>query len=245
LRASEPAVVAAAARGVARAGLALDLVPELLGAMRSPSAAVAWETARALTLAGVRDPYREIQEGGPLAAVLGARGAELLVLAGDGTDIDVFELLIGGTPMTPELLSAVARFGDVTAWSFLAHHLTQPGLADAAVAALRTLFGSLVPKEEETSFSAWRRAIADAGLDPTTRYRAGRPWRPGTVLGECVSGALSRHEVERRVDELAARTRVHAHVDLSLWEHEARGSLATFSSEIEPHDARWHPGAWR
>ena len=190
LRAVEPAVAASAARSAARAGLVEELVPELLVSMHSPTAAVAWEAARALTLAGVREPYLEIQGDGPLAAVLGARGAEVLVMAGEDTDIDAFEILIGGTLMTPALLSAVARFGNVTAWSFLLHYLTEPDLVDAAVAALQTLFGPLVPKAEETSFSAWKSAIAEADLSPTVRYRAGKPWRPAVVVSECMSGAL-------------------------------------------------------
>jgi hypothetical protein len=245
LRSVEPAVAASAARSAARAGLVEELVPELLVSMRSPTAALAWEAARALTLAGVREPYLEIRGDGPLAAVLDARGAEVLVMAGEDTDIDAFERLIGGTPMTPALLSAVARFGNVAAWSFLLHYLTEPDLVDAAVAALRTLFGALVPKPEETSFSAWKSAIAEADLSPTVRYRAGKPWRPSVVVSECMSGALPRNEVERRVDEVAARTRGRARVDLGLWEHEARIDLAAFAAEVEPREARWRPGAWR
>src|SRR6185437_5360115 len=141
-----------------------------------------------------------------LASALGARGVELLVMAGDGDDIGVFEHLLASTPMTAPLLSAVARFGNVTAWSFLLHYLTAPELADAAVAALRTLFGDLVPESEAPGYMAWKRAIGEARFNPTLRYRRGRPWHPSTVVAECTSGELSRVEVERRIDELAART---------------------------------------
>ena len=245
LSAPEPAVAAAAARGADRAGLAQELVPELLVSTRSVSAAVAWEAARALTLVGVREPYFEIQRGGPLVAQLGARGAELLVMAGEATDIGAFELLITGTPATPALLSAVARFGNVTAWSFLLHYLAEPDLVGAAVVALRTLFGELVPEDEATSFTAWKHAIADAHLNPSERYRAGKPWHPAIVLAECATRTLPRVEVERRVDELAARTSVRASVDLSGWEHEAGSSVAAFAAEMAPRAARWRPGAWR
>jgi hypothetical protein len=245
LDASEPAVAAAAARSVVRAGVAKAVVSELVDCAHFQVAAAAWEAARALTLAGVREPYVEIQRGGPLAAVLGARAVELLVMAGEETDIDTFEVLIAAGPMTPGLLSAVARFGNVTAWSFLAHHLADADLVGPAVSALRTLFGDLVPEAEETSFSAWRRAIGEQDFNPTLRYRAGKPWRPSLVLKECMSGALSRVEVERRVDELAARTGASASVDLGLWEPDARGALVAFARQIESHDARLRAGAWR
>lgn len=245
LRASEPVVAASAARSVARLGIARTVMPELLRCLRAESRGVAWEAARALTLAGAREPHDEVRGGGPLATVLGARAVELLVMAGEDTDIGTFEALIAGVPMTPELLSAVARFGNVTAWSFLAHHLADAELVGAAVSALRTLFGDLVPEAEETSFSAWRRAIAEEELDPTLRYRAGKPWQPSIVLAECMSGALSRIEVERRIDELAARTGATTHVDLGSWEPEARGTRSAFALEVELLDARWRAGAWR
>jgi hypothetical protein len=245
LGATEPAVAASVARSVVRMGIARAFVPELLRCTHADDAGAAWEAARALTLAGVREPYLEVQSGGALAAVLGARAVELLVMAGEGTDLDTFEALIAGVPMTPGLLSAVARFGNVTAWSFLAHHLTDADLGGSAVSALRTLFGDIVPEAEETSFGAWRSAIGEEDLDPTLRYRAGKPWRPSLVLEECVSGTLSRVAIERRVDELTARTGASASIDLGSWEPEARDALATFAREIESRDARWRVGAWR
>jgi hypothetical protein len=245
LGAAEPAVVASAARSAARMGLASALVPELLRCMRAEDAGAAWEAARALTLAGEREPYFEVRGGGALAAVLGASAVELLIMAGEDTDIDAFEALIAGVPMTPELLSAVARFGNVTAWSFLAHYLADADLVGPAVSALRTLFGDIVPEAEEASFAAWQRAIGEQDLMPTLRYRAGKPWRPSLVVAECMSGSLSRIEVGRRVDELAARTGVSASVDLGQWEPDARGAFATFAREIESRDVRWRAGAWR
>lgn len=226
-------------------GIASAFVRELLRCTHAEDAGAAWEAARALTLAGVREPYFEVQGGGSLAAALGARAVELLVMAGQDTDIDAFEALIADVPMTPGLLSAVARFGNVTAWSFLAHHLADADLVGPAVSALRTLFGDLVSGAEETSFSAWRRAIGEQDFNPTLRYRAGKPWRPSIVLEECMPGALSRIEVERRVDELAARTGVSASVDLGLWQPDARAALVAFAQEIESRDARWRAGAWR
>lgn len=245
LGAAEPAVAASAARSAARMGIARDVVPELLLCMRGEDAGAAWEAARALTLAGVREPYFEVRAGGALAAVLGASAVELLVMAGEDADIDAFESVIAGVPMTPGLLSAVARFGNVTAWSFLAHYLADAALVGPAVLALRTLFGDLVPEAEETSFAAWQRAIGEQELTPTLRYRAGKPWRPSLVVAECMSGSLSRIEVGWRVDELAARTGGRASVDLGLWEPDARSALAAFAREIESHDARWRAGAWR
>ena len=245
LGAADPVVAASAARSVARMGAADAVVPELLRCVRAENSGVAWEAARALTLAGVRAPYFDVQSGGSLSAVLGARAVELLVMAGEDTDIDSFEALIAGVPMTPELLSAVARFGNVTAWSFLAHHLADADLVRFALSALRTLFGDIVPEVEETSFSTWQRAVGNKDFDPTLRYRAGKPWRPSIVREECLSGALSRVEIERRVDELVARTGAGASVELDLWEPDARSTLAAFVRELESRDALWRAGAWR
>jgi hypothetical protein len=235
----------AAIRAAARAGAAPALAPLISACLRSSSPAVAWEAARALTKAGVLEAYFEIQAGGPLALLLGARGVEILIMAGDDSDIGAFEALLAGTPMSPALLSAIARFGHVAAGSFLLHSLADPELAGAAAAALQTLYGSLVPRSEARRFSAWKSAILGAGFDPAVRYRGGSPWRPLAVLAECTSGELPRAEVEKRIDELAARTGVHSRVDLCLWEPEAQRTLTAFAEQIGTCDARWRPGAWR
>ncbi|APR87914.1 hypothetical protein A7982_13263 [Minicystis rosea] len=246
LRAREPVVAASAARSVTRTGAAPALVDELLATMRAHDATTAaWEAARALTLAGIRAPYLEIQGGGPLAASLGVRAVEILVMAGADTDIDVFELLLAGAPMTPPLLSAIARFGNVTTWSFLAHYLTEPELAGAAVEALRTLFGDLVPAAEATTFAAWKRAIAEAEFTPSMRYRRGNPWHPSTVLAELATGTLPRLEVARRVDELAARTGFQAHVDLGAWHPDVQAALTSFAAGVGARHGQGPPGAWR
>jgi hypothetical protein len=241
----QPQVVASASRAAWRTSAVELLTDELVGCLASSSSAAAWEAARALTLAGVRRPYLEIQGGGPLAAVLGARGAELLVMVGQEDDMGPFEALLTGTAMTPALLSAVARFGDVSAWSFLLHHLAEPELAGAAVQALRALFGDLVPEAEATNFAAWKSAIAGAGFNRSLRYRGGRPWRPSTVLEECAAGTLSRAEVERRIDEIAARTGTSLSVDLGRWEADLRQALATLAEDVKRREARSRPGAWR
>jgi hypothetical protein len=241
----QPQVVASAARVAWRTGTVEALTSELTGCLASSSSAAAWEAARALTLAGMRGPYLEIQGGGPLAAALGARAVELLVMAGQEDDIGTLEALIAGSAMTPALLSAVARFGDVSAWSFLLHHLAEPELAGVAVQALRTLFGDLVPEADAMSFAAWKSAIAGAGFNRALRYRAGRPWRPSTVLEECATGTLSRVEVDRRIDEIAARTGAAPSVDLGRWETDLHQALATFAEDVKRREARSRPGAWR
>ena len=238
-------VRAAAVRAASRMGSVTALASEIAACLASPSGEVAWEAARALTIAGVQEPYFNVQAGGPLTSVLGVRGVELLIMAGEDTDIGVFEHVLTATPMTVPLLSAVARFGNVTAWSFLLHYLTEPELADAAVAALRTLFGDLVPEGEASRYMAWKRAIGEAGFNPTVRYRRGRPWHPSTVLAECTSDELSRFEVEQQIDELAARTQTEPCVDLGLWELERRRGLAAFARNAGTRGMRWRPGAWR
>ena len=245
LAATDPPVLIAAIRAVERADAVGRLTPWLSTCLRSSCAAVAWEAARVLTRAGRMEPYLEIQAGGPLARVLGVRAVELLIMVGDASDLGTFEALLERTPMSRSLLSAVARFGHVTTWSFLLHYLADPELAEAAVLALQTLFGMLVPAHEAKCSQAWRDAIIEAGFDPSIRYRGGKPWRPATVLSECISAELPRAEVEQRVDELAARTGTQGLVDLCLWEPEARRSVAAFGDEVGARDAEWRPGAWR
>jgi hypothetical protein len=245
LRGEAPAVVAAATRAAVRTHTVKALSPDLIACLRSPSGVVAWEAARALTLAGVPEPYLEVRARGPLASALGTRGIEILVMAGEDTDLGAVETLLAATPMTAPLLSAVARFGNATVWSFLLHYLMDPELADAAVQALRTLFGDLVPESREASYEAWKEAIAEADFNPALRYCRGKPWHPSTVLAECVAGRLCRAEVERRTDELAARTGAEPAVDLGLWEPDTRRGLAAFSKDAGARGTRWRPGAWR
>jgi hypothetical protein len=245
LAGSRPPVSIAAIRAAERASEVGALAPLLSTCLRSSCAAVAWEAARVLTRAGLPEPYLELQASGRLASVLGARGIEILIMAGDASDIGAFEALLSGTQMSPALLSAVARFGNVTAWSFLLHYLADAELAGAAVLALQTLFGQLVPERDARSFRAWKDAIIEAGFDPAIRYRGGKPWQPAAVLSECMSGRLPRDEVEKRIDELAARTGAQSRADLCLWEPEARQTLAAFGDEVRAHDAQWRPGAWR
>ncbi len=233
------------ARATLRTGTVQALAPELTDCLDEPSCAVAWEAARALTLAGLPAAYHYVREDRGLASTLGSLGIEILIMAGDDLDVGRCETLLAKTPMTASLLSAVARFGNVTTWSFLLHHLAEPALVDAAVHALRTLFGDLVPESDATSYSAWKEAIVEADFNPALRYRRGKLWSPSTVLAECASGRLSRVEVERRVDELAARVGVRPLVDLGLWGPEAELQRAAFAEDVRARSTGWRPGAWR
>jgi hypothetical protein len=241
----DPPVLASAARAATRIGAARDLAPELTRCLAVPNRAVAWEAARALTLARLPVAFLKVGDGGRLASTLGSLGVEILILLGDDMDIGTCETLVAGTPMTASLLSAVARYGSVTTWSFLLHYLAEPELIDATVHALRTLFGDLVPDADVTSVSAWRAAIVEAEFNPALRYRRGKPWHPSTVLAECASGTLSRIEVERRIDELRARVRAEVQVDLGLWEPDAHRQLAAFVDHTRARGVAWRPGAWR
>ncbi|MCC6559576.1 MAG: hypothetical protein IT372_42200 [Polyangiaceae bacterium] len=212
-----PAVMEAALRALARlpapgapAPPSAQL-PDLVGAlrlrMRSPDPEVAWQAARLLLLWGHDDPLIAVREARPEAATLGARAMEILVLGGEAADLARMEPWIRRTPVTPALLSAIARFGHPGAWSFLAHHLADEDLADPAAAALETLFGARVPAPERKLPRAWRAAIAALRLDPAVRYRRGEPWRPEVVCAEWEAGALPRAEIAVRADELIARAR--------------------------------------
>jgi hypothetical protein len=241
----DPPVLASAARAAARTSAARELAPALIACLDVPNRAVAWEAARALTLAGLPAAYLQLRDGQRLASTLGPLGIEILLMLGDDMDIGMCETLIAGTPMTAPLLSAVARFGNVTVWSFLLGYLAEPELVEGTVHALQTLFGDLVPEGDLASVLDWKEAIVEAEFNPALRYRRGKPWCPSAVLAECASGMLSRVEVERRVDELAARVGAGPRADLGLWEPAARRHLAAFAADIGARGAGWRPGAWR
>ncbi len=244
-----PAPLAAALRAIVRAEGASPPVERVVPFLAHPNPGVAWEAARAVTLWGVPDALRALREGQSLSATLGPRAAELFVMAGDADDIAHLEALVARTPMSAELLDAIGRFGNPLAWSFLLHFLGDRDLGDAAEEALRTLFGPLVPPHAARTPSAWRDALADADLNPCSRHRHGKPWTPALVANDCSiageahrGGAKSQRDIERLLDELAARTGIAMNVDMALWSTEADAKLQAVSERALR--ARWRAGAW-
>lgn len=205
------------------------LVPELRRRMHSPDAAVAWQAARVLLLWGSEDPYDAVREGHPAAAGLGAQALEVFVLRGDERDLPRIEAWLGRIPVTAEALSAIARFGHAGVWAFLAHHLSDDALCEAAAAALETLFGDRVPAERRSLPRAWRDAIAAARFDPGVRYRRGEPWRPEVVVAEWAGGGLSRGEIALRADELIARAHAGRDAPLDGWTPEPEDALTALA----------------
>src|SRR5690606_29025306 len=140
--------------------------------------------------------------------VLGPRALELLVLAGHHDDVPLVQRLVRRLEPTAKLLDAVARLGHPGTWAFLAHFLGDPILEDDAVAALRVTFGDLVPEDARRDPERWEKAIGAMRLSPSRHLRRGRDWSPAVVAAECADDSLSRFDVERRLDELRARSRV-------------------------------------
>jgi hypothetical protein len=239
-------VRAAAARAAGRldAIIAEPLASLLVELLRVPDPSVAWPAARALSLWGYPEPYEEVRSGGPLSATLGAQALEIFVLRGEGSDAARFEAIVARRRVTANHLDAIARFGHPGTWAFLAHHLEQPDLADAAADALATLFGDRVDPDERTSAPAWTSAIRKGKFDPSLRYRRGEPWRPGAVAAECASGLLSRIAVEKRLDELTARARIASRPELFRWQGDAAPALAQALDEASRADGLSQPGAW-
>jgi hypothetical protein len=221
---AHPAPKAAALRALARLPELDAALPRVRACLGLDDPSVAWEAARALTLAGQRDAYLDVRDGGPLAARLGSKAVEILVLDGALDDVATMQRLVRRVPLSAEVLSAVARFGHPAAWAFLVHGLDRPELADDAHRALVTLFGPLVTGEHEHDPAAWREALRRTEIPEGTRWRRGQPWSAQVVLAECASGELSRREIELRQDELRARTGRPASADLAVW-----GSAATSS----------------
>lgn len=232
-----PARVAAAVRALTRIA-APRPPPEAVERVRSllshPEIGVAWEAARAVTLWGDDAALRALRERRPLASALGARAADVFVMGGSADDLVHLEDIIAGTPTTPDLLHAIGRFGNPLTWSFLLHHLADAELADAAREALLMLFGPIVEPEASLRASAWRDALAERDVDSSLRYRRGAPWTPEAVARDLRSATssedASQRDIERGLDELAARTGLCSHVDLAVWGSDA-GTLLREATE--------------
>ena len=217
---SSAEVIAAAIRALARHPDARLPSPRITACLASSDPTLAAEAARAITLRGSQDPCQALRAGAALGRVLTpVAQIEIVALIGSLDDVPLVQSILGRARVTPEILRAIGRLGSAGTWSFLLHYLADSDLARAAQEALETVFGELVPGGKEGRVPAtWREAIARKGLDPATRYRRGLPWAAATVAAECQSGALARVEIDRRVDELRARTaRFHALDTSAFW----------------------------
>lgn len=232
-----------------RAGRACDPTPEWLAPivvrwMHHPDAEVAWAAAHSAALLGRADPWLEVQGGGRIVRVLGARVAELFVLFGEAADVPLLDRLLEQEPISRALLSRVARFGHPRSWAFLVHCLGEEEFADDAAEALSTLFGPCVERADLLRGPAWRNAIAEARLDEALRYRRGTPWTPGAIASEITSGELSRAEVELRLDELSVRLAAPQTVNLSRFSGERDNALAAALAALARKGRDITAGSW-
>jgi hypothetical protein len=249
LTAAAPAPLAAALRALVRAEAMAPPTERVLPLLGHADPFVAWEAARAVTLWGAPDALDALRTGHLLGATLGARAAELFVMAGEADDIAYLEDLLARVPLTPELLDAIGRFGNPLAWSFVLHFLIDRELCEAAEGALLTLFGPLVPPDVTRAPRAWRDALAERDLDPAMRYRRGELWTPSVVVNDCafaglshIGGMHSQRTIERWLDELAARTGIPMNAELSRWTPGVDPKVLVVSERALK--ARWTPGAW-
>jgi hypothetical protein len=83
--------------------------------------------------------------------------------------------------------------------------LSDEELSFAAADALAVTLGPALPPEQSRDAGAWRRVIESMRIRSAVRLRRGSPFSSAVVAEECTSGALSRGEIESRVDELRAR----------------------------------------
>jgi hypothetical protein len=239
-------VLVAALRAAPRAADSESLAQYVLPLMHYPDRGVSWEAARALALWGRPEPYRDVRNRGKLATILGPRTLDLLVLYGEHGDLAMFEAYLKSFEVTSATLSCVARFGHPLSWAFLLHFLAEEDFVDNAIQALLTMFGPMVPEEKKQrkNVSAWRDAISRARLDPAQRYAGGQPWSPQRVVEECRRGRINRHEVERRIDELAVRLREPLRVDMARWSPQREAELASVAATISDKHNRWLAGSW-
>ncbi len=235
------AVVAAAVRAHATVPPAIG-VPILFKYLAHKDPTVAWPAARQLLVWGRPEPCFEVRAG--RGENLAQHALEVLVYAGDSSDLELFERILARAPASASQLSALSRFGAPSAWAFLLHHLANEELEEAAVRALTTLFGERVPLPDRKKPAAWRSAIAQAKLDPNVRYRHGEPWRPRAVAAECVRGNFPRAEMRVRLDELMVRSGMRPEVDLARWAPETWGGIKLAAQVFEKADGVYPPGTW-
>ena len=217
-------------------------VAQVLPFLQHPNHEVAWSAARQLARWQRPEPYFETRQG--RCRPLAGKALEVLIQFGDPSDLDRFDEIVAQGPATGEVISAVARFGDPSAWAYLVHHLSDPELADAAARALVTLFGPLVPAREAKSVAAWRDAIAKCHVEPGVRLRSGRPWHPSAVAGECLRGNVDRAEMQVRLDELRVRAGALIDVDLALWSPDVHAVLQPALMRVERAATAFRAGSW-
>lgn len=207
------------------------LAPALRDRARHPHEGVAWSAARVLAIWGDRDIWADALDGA-LDERLGARVIDLYVLRGAPADWPRLEATLGRLQPAPAIIAAVARFGHPAAGDWLTHRLADEALAEDAAAALRMVFGDLVPRARALVAGAWRRAIEAARHDGRTRLLGGEPWSPQRVAALCASGSLSRIDIEQRLDELRARTGLRDAVDISGFRPIAEANLSAFLGRV-------------
>ncbi|MBK8255232.1 MAG: hypothetical protein IPK82_21545 [Polyangiaceae bacterium] len=209
-----------------------------------PDATVACTAASTLLAWGLEDPYRALKSGAPETSRLSQLAGEVLVRAGNSEDNTLLANLLARVPKSAATLSTLARFGHPGAWSYLTAQLGDEDLADDAANALETLFGPMVDSDERLDKSAWKSALANAKLDPSARYRRGRPWSPAVVVEELLSGELTRREMGLRLSELRSRCGVTEKVDLAAWLTDLTPALAPLTGAAKRALASYRVGSW-
>jgi len=243
LSVDDPLVQRAALRAMARSAeiAPVDRIQPLIG---SDDADVAWCAAHACTLLGSATAYDELRTDPALAHRLGARVVEIYVMTGEPRDMPALQRIVNSEPMTPQLLDALARFGEPTVWQLLSHYLGDPQLCDAASSALETLFGACVEPDAAGDHLAWRDAIGALRLSPEVRLRCGKPWSPPLVAEQWRDGALSAVQIQLRLDELRTRGGVAAQVPLHGWGAAPQQALAVVEKEANEAARTHRAGSW-
>ncbi|AKT40736.1 hypothetical protein [Chondromyces crocatus] len=229
---TEPQVLAAALRALARGPRDDTAIPRARALLRASEPALVWEAARLLSLWGLSDVYEDIRQGGGLARALGPRALDILVLRGSPADLAAAQAIVRRAPPDEDLLDAVARLGSPGSWAWLLHYLDDPELDEAAAAALVTLFGPAVPEDDRLDAARWRDALPRLGLDVGGRYRGGQLWSLRAVASECASEGLSAAAIALRLDELGAHMGVPVVVNLAAFGAGPRAALAALPAAI-------------
>lgn len=237
---AHPLVLRSALRAAATLGAknASRLVPLVGRHVALPVAELSFLAARTLLSWGITWPVSALRSDDWVVRRLELHHVlELIVLAGDASDLEWLAPRMERTLPTKDHLDALARIGDPRVWGFLVQALADEELADPAASALETLFGFCVDAERRLDPMAWREAVQRLDVPAGTRLRGGAPWSADVVRAEILSGRLAMPAVERRLDELRSRFEVFGRVRPDAWSADADAELDLYLEALSRNPA--------
>ncbi|XXT15153.1 hypothetical protein WME94_33375 [Sorangium sp. So ce429] len=213
--------------------------------VRASDGELAWQSARALALRGIPAGYIAMQRDPDLLQRLGPRALDVLALLGDASDALLARQIVARLGLTSEVLRGLGRYGHPGAAPVLLRALGDEDAAEDASAALVWIFGTPFEEHQITSPDAWRAWLRKCTLDEATRYRFGKPYRPGCVAEAAVDGARSQADLAWLVDEASVRAGLSERASLFRWSPAADAALAPVLTALAREDRAFVADTWR